>query len=159
MPVGEDQLSHIEITREISRDFNRQYGNVFPEAQAKLTKFARLPGLDGKKMSKSLDNAILLSDPPEEVKKKMKKAVTDPQKIRRGDPGRLDICLVFMYHQKFNPDEEQDIRKGCESGDLGCVDCKMNAAEKINKFLDPFRERRKSYETAAREDKTDSEER
>ncbi len=88
VPVGEDQLSHIEITREISRDFNRQYGNVFPEAQAKLTKFARLPGLDGKKMSKSLDNAILLSDPPEEVKKKMKKAVTDPQKIRRGDPGQ-----------------------------------------------------------------------
>jgi tryptophanyl-tRNA synthetase len=146
VPVGEDQLSHIEITREIARDFNRQYGNVFPEPEAKLTKFARLPGLDGKKMSKSLNNAILLSDSSEEVKKKMKKAVTDPQKIRKGDPGRPDICLVFMYHQKFNPAEEQEIRQGCESGQLGCVDCKMRAAAKVDEFLGPFRERRKHYE-------------
>ncbi len=147
VPVGEDQLSHVEITREIARDFNRQYGQVFPEPAAKLTKFARLPGLDGKKMSKSLNNAILLSDPPDEVNKKMKKAVTDPQKIRKGDPGRPDICLVFTYHKKFNPSEEDEIRKGCESGSLGCVDCKMRAAEKINIFLEPFRERRKKYES------------
>ena len=146
VPVGEDQLSHVEITREIARDYNRQYGQVFPEPEAKLTKFARLPGLDGKKMSKSLNNAILLSDPPEEVKKKMKKAVTDPQKIRKGDPGRPDICLVFTYHKKFNSAEEQEIRRGCESGELGCVDCKMRVAESINTFLDPFRERRKKYE-------------
>ncbi|MCL5020073.1 MAG: tryptophan--tRNA ligase [Bacteroidetes bacterium] len=146
VPVGEDQLSHIEITREIARDFNRQYGVVFPEPAAKLTKFSRLPGLDGKKMSKSLDNAILLSESPEDVRTKMKKAVTDPQKIRKGDPGRPDICLVFTYHQKFNQSEEQEIRKGCESGQLGCVDCKMRAAEKINQFLEPFRERRKHYE-------------
>ncbi len=146
VPVGEDQLSHVEITREIARDYNRQYGQVFPEPEAKLTKFARLPGLDGKKMSKSLNNAILLSDPPEEVKKKMKKAVTDPQKIRKGDPGRPDICLVFTYHKKFNSAEEQEIRRGCESGELGCVDCKMRVAERINTFLDPFRERRKKYE-------------
>ncbi len=146
VPVGEDQLSHVEITREIARDYNRQYGQVFPEPEAKLTKFARLPGLDGKKMSKSLGNAIMLSDPPEEVKKKMKKAVTDPQKIRKGDPGRPDICLVFTYHKKFNSAEEQEIRRGCESGELGCVDCKMRVAERINTFLDPFRERRKKYE-------------
>lgn len=146
VPVGEDQLSHVEITREIARDFNRQYGEVFPEPAAKLTKFARLPGLDGKKMSKSLNNAILLSDEPEEVKKKMKKAITDPKKIRKGDPGRPDICLVFTYHKKFNASEEQEIRTGCESGQLGCVDCKMRAAERINIFLDPFRERRKNYE-------------
>jgi tryptophanyl-tRNA synthetase len=146
VPVGEDQLSHVEITREIARDYNRQYGQVFPEPEAKLTKFARLPGLDGKKMSKSLNNAIMLSDPPEDVKKKMKKAVTDPQKIRKGDPGRPDICLVFTYHKKFNSAEEQEIRRGCESGELGCVDCKMRVAERINTFLDPFRERRKRYE-------------
>ncbi len=146
VPVGEDQLSHVEITREIARDFNRQYGDVFPEPAAKLTKFARLPGLDGKKMSKSLNNAIMLSDEPDEVKKKMKKAVTDPQKIRKGDPGRPDVCLVFTYHKKFNASEEQEIRTGCESGQLGCVDCKMRAAERINTFLDPFRERRKNYE-------------
>ncbi len=146
VPVGEDQLSHVEITREIARDFNRQYGDVFSEPAAKLTKFARLPGLDGKKMSKSLNNAIMLSDEPDEVKKKMKKAVTDPQKIRKGDPGRPDVCLVFTYHKKFNASEEQEIRTGCESGQLGCVDCKMRAAERINTFLDPFRERRKNYE-------------
>jgi tryptophanyl-tRNA synthetase len=151
VPVGEDQLSHIEITREIARDFNRQYGDVFPEPEAKLTEFARLPGLDGKKMSKSLNNAILLSDPPDEVAKKMKKAVTDPQKIRKGDPGRPDICLVFMYHQKFNPAEEEEIRRGCESGELGCVDCKMRAAGKIDEFLDPVRERRKQYESKPEE--------
>ena len=147
VPVGEDQLPHVEITREIARDFNRQYGTVFPEPEGKVTRFSRLPGLDGKKMSKSLDNAILLSDSSDEVKKKMKKAVTDPQKIRRGDPGRPDICLVFMYHQKFNSAEEKDIRKGCESGQLGCVDCKMRAAERINEFLDPLRERRRHYES------------
>lgn len=151
VPVGEDQLPHVEITREIARDFNRQYGDVFPEPEGKVTKFARLPGLDGKKMSKSLDNAILLSDSHDEVKRKMKKAVTDPQKIRKGDPGRPDICLVFMYHQKFNSGEVEEIRRGCESGQLGCVDCKMRAAEKIDEFLDPFRERRNHYETKPEE--------
>ena len=151
VPVGEDQLPHIEITREIAREFNRRYGQVFPEPEGKLTEFARLPGLDGKRMSKSLGNTIFLSDSPDEVKKKMKKAVTDPQKIRKGDPGRPDICLVFMYHQKFNPAEVHEIRKGCESGQLGCVDCKMRAAEKINEFLDPFRERRKYYENRPNE--------
>ncbi len=151
VPVGEDQLPHVEITREIARDFNRQYGHVFPEPEGKVTKFSRLPGLDGKKMSKSLDNAILLSESADEVKKKMKKAVTDPQKIRKGDPGRPDICLVFMYHQKFNQVEGEEIRRGCESGELGCVDCKMRAAEKINGFLEPFRERRKHYETRPEE--------
>ncbi len=148
VPVGEDQLPHIEITREIARDFNRQYGNVFPEPEGKLTQFSRLPGLDGRRMSKSLGNTILLSDPAEEVRKKMKKAVTDPKKIRKGDPGRPDICLVFTYHKKFNPAEEAEIRSGCESGQLGCVDCKIRAAERINQFLDPFRERRKHYEEA-----------
>ena len=97
-------------------------------------------------MSKSMGNAILLSDSSDEVKKKMKKAVTDPQKIRKGDPGRPDICLVFMYHQKFNSAEVGEIRQGCESGQLGCVDCKMRIAGRIDEFLAPIRERRKHYE-------------
>ncbi len=146
VPVGEDQLSHIEITREIARYFNRQYENVFPEPEPKLTRFARLPGLDGKKMSKSLNNSIFLSDSEGDVVRKMKKAITDPKKIRKGDPGRPDICLVFTYHKKFNPAEEKEIRSGCESGKLGCVECKLKCAARINEFLIPFRERRARLE-------------
>ncbi len=147
VPVGEDQVPHIEITREIARRFNNQWGEVFPEPEPKLTKFARLAGLDGnQKMSKSLGNTILLSDSPEEIQKKMRTAVTDPQKVRRNDPGRPDICVVFSYHKKFNAIEEAEIRKGCESGALGCVDCKKNCAAKIADVLAPMREKRARYE-------------
>ncbi|MCH7723732.1 MAG: tryptophan--tRNA ligase [Bacteroidetes bacterium] len=146
VPVGEDQVPHVEITREIARKFNNQYGNVFPEPEPLLTKFSRLPGLNGDaKMSKSLNNTILLSDAPEVVKSKLKKAVTDPQKIRKGDRGHPDICLVFSYHKKFNTDEIPEIDAGCRSGKLGCFDCKMNCAEKISSFLEPIREKRKYY--------------
>lgn len=147
VPVGEDQLPHIEITREIARKFNQQYKTVFPEPVAKLTKFARLPGLDGRRMSKSVGNTILLSDSPQTITEKMKKAVTDPQKIRKGDPGRPDICLVFAYHNKFNLSEVAEIRKGCESGALGCVDCKLNCAAHIIEALAPLREKRTYYES------------
>ena len=147
VPVGEDQVPHVEITREIARKFNNQYGNVFPEPEPILSKFARLPGLDGNaKMSKSLGNTILLSDDGETIKAKMKKAVTDPNKVRKGDPGNPEICLVFSYHKKFNPGEVQDIDKGCRSGALGCFDCKMNCSEKISTFLGPIREKRNYYE-------------
>ncbi len=147
VPVGEDQVPHVEITREIARKFNNQYGKVFTEPEPLLTKFARLPGLDGDaKMSKSLGNTILLSDDAETVKQKLRKAVTDPQKIRKNDPGRPEICLVFTYHQKFNPSEAQQIEKDCRSGVLGCVDCKLRCAEKINQFLAPILERRKKLE-------------
>ncbi len=147
VPVGEDQVPHVEITREIARKFNSQYGNVFPEPIPLLTQFARLPGLDGNaKMSKSLGNTILLSDDPETVKAKMKKAVTDPKKIRKGDPGNPDICLVFSYHKKFNKEEVPEINAGCRSGALGCVDCKMNCASKISGFLEPIVEKRSYYE-------------
>jgi tryptophanyl-tRNA synthetase len=148
VPVGEDQVPHVEISREIARKFNNQYGKVFPEPEPLLTKFARLPGLDGNaKMSKSLGNTILLSDDPETVKSKMKKAVTDPQKIRKGDPGNPDICLVFSYHKKFNPGEVPEIEAGCRSGALGCVDCKMNCASKISLMLEPIIEKRQYYES------------
>jgi tryptophanyl-tRNA synthetase len=147
VPVGEDQVPHIEITREIARRFNNQYGEVFPEPEPLLTNFARLPGLDGEaQMSKSRGNTILLSDEPETIKAKLKKAVTDPQKIRKGDPGRPEICLIFSYHKKFNPGEVLAIEKDCRSGQLGCFDCKMNCAAKISNFLEPIIEKRKFYE-------------
>lgn len=147
VPVGEDQVPHVEISREIARRFNNQYGKVFPEPEALLTKFSRLSGLDGNaKMSKSLGNSILLSDDVETVKSKLKKAVTDPQKIRKGDPGNPDICLVFSYHKKFNPDEVKEIETGCRSGELGCFDCKMKCSERISAFLEPIIEKRKYYE-------------
>ena len=147
VPVGEDQVPHIEISREIARKFNNQYGNVFPEPEPLLTNFARLPGLDGSaKMSKSMGNTILLSDKPEVVKAKLKKAVTDPQKIRRNDPGRPEICLIFSYHKKFNKEEIPEIESGCRSGALGCVDCKMNCAAKLSSFLEPIIQKRMYYE-------------
>jgi tryptophanyl-tRNA synthetase len=149
VPVGEDQVPHVEIAREIARRFNTQYGVVFPEPEPKLTKFARLPGLDGKdkKMSKSSGNTILLSDQPEEIQRKMRTAVTDPQKVRRNDPGRPEICLVFTYHQKFNPSEVTQIEADCRSGKLGCVECKTRIASCIAAALTTFREKRMHYET------------
>lgn len=148
VPVGEDQVPHIEITREIARRFNTQWGEVFPEPEAKLTKFARLPGLNGDmKMSKSAGNTILLADSPDEIKKRLRTAVTDPLKVRRNDPGRPEVCLVFTYHQKFNPAEVPEVEAGCRSGALGCVDCKMNCASKIADALAPAREKRTYYES------------
>jgi len=148
VPVGEDQVPHVEISREIARRFNSQYGRVFPEPEPKLTSFARLPGLNGsdRKMSKSAGNAILLSDSPEEIGKKMMTAVTDPLKVRKNDPGRPEICLVYTYHRKFNQGETETIGADCRSGALGCVDCKRRIASSIADELEPFRERRAFYE-------------
>lgn len=147
VPVGEDQVPHVEITREIARRFNNQYGEVFPEPAPLLTVFSRLAGLDGEaKMSKSLGNTILLSDEPETVKQKLRKAVTDVLKVRKNDPGRPEVCVVFSYHKKFNPTGVEAIETNCRSGALGCVDCKLNCASKISAFLEPVLERRKRYE-------------
>jgi tryptophanyl-tRNA synthetase len=149
VPVGEDQVPHVEISREIARRFNNQYGRVFPEPEPKLTKFARLAGLDGidRKMSKSAGNTILLSDEPAEIQRKMRTAVTDPLKVRKNDPGRPEICLVYSYHQKFNPDAAPAINAGCRSGALGCVECKNRIAGVIAGALVPFREKRAHYES------------
>jgi len=147
VPVGEDQLPHIEITRELARRFNYVYKcELFPEPEPKLTSFGRLPGLDGKRMSKSMGNTINLADSPEEISKKVMQAVTDPQKIRLHDPGRPEICTIFMYHTKFNPSEVTQIEADCRSGALGCVACKKNLAAKLTLFLQPFREKRAYYE-------------
>ncbi|MFQ3608462.1 MAG: tryptophan--tRNA ligase [Chloroherpetonaceae bacterium] len=153
VPVGEDQLPHIEITREIARRFNQAYPkpngeSVFPEPEGKITQFARLVGLDGKaKMSKSLGNTILLSDPPDEVMKKVRTAVTDTAKIRKNDPGNPDVCTVFAYHKRFsNAEEVKQIDADCRSGALGCVECKKRCANSISDFLAPILERRQHFE-------------
>ncbi len=153
VPVGEDQLPHIEITREIARRFNQTYPKpngdfVFPEPEGKITPFARLVGLDGKaKMSKSLGNTILLSDPPDEVMKKVRMAVTDTAKIRKHDPGNPDVCTVFTYHKRFtNADDVKQIDADCRSGALGCVECKQRCANSISNVLAPILERRRQLE-------------
>ena len=147
VPVGEDQVPHVEISRDLARKFNTQYGEVFPEPEPVLTKFSRLPGLDGQaKMSKSLNNTILLSDEPDTVKQRLRKAVTDPQKLRKNDPGRPEVCAIFTYQNRFNPEEVKEIEAGCRSGALGCVDCKLKCADKLNLFLSPIIEKRKHYE-------------
>ena len=142
VPVGEDQVPHVEITREIARKFNQTWGEVFPIPEAKLTRFARLPGLDGNKMSKSVGNTILLADSAEEIKTKIKKAITDPQKIRRGDPGRPEVCLVYTYHEKFNREQCPEIHANCTSGALGCVDCKVRCGAAIHTVIEPYYVRR-----------------
>ena len=146
VPVGEDQAPHVEITRELARKFNSTYDEVFPEPETKLTKFARLPGLDGKKMGKSNNNFVLMSDDEEQIFNKVRTAITDPEKIRRNDPGHPEICNVFAFHKKFNNAEINTIENDCKSGALGCVDCKKNCANKIAKFFEPNREKRNYYE-------------
>ncbi len=147
VPVGEDQAPHVEITREIARRFNALYGEVFPEPKTLLTKFARLPGLEGRKMSKSLDNAIYLSDAPEEIMRKMMKAYTDPKKIRKDDPGNPDGCVVFAYQEKFAPENIKQVRKDCQGGRLGCVAHKKEFAQTLADWLKPLREKRAYYES------------
>jgi tryptophanyl-tRNA synthetase len=147
VPVGDDQVPHVEISREIARKFNNQYGMTFPEPEPLLTRFSRLTGLDGNsKMSKSLGNTILLSDDSEIIRGKLRKAVTDPNKIRKGDPGNPDICLVFSYHKKFNSSQSDEIDNGCRSGSLGCVDCKLKCSGIISAFLEPIRDKRHHFE-------------
>lgn len=148
VPVGEDQAPHIELTREIARRFNNLFSPVFPEPVAVLTPFSRLPGTDGNRMSKSVGNTINLSDPPEEISKKIMSTITDPKKIHIDDPGRPEICTVFTYHQKFNPEETDQIERDCRAGKLGCVADKKCLAEKVSHFLQPFRERRSQLEAS-----------
>ncbi len=146
VPVGEDQLPHIELSREIARRFNHLYGETFPEPEALLTETPRLPGTDGRKMSKSYNNAIYFSDTEEEVRKKVMGFFTDPQKLRRGDPGRPEICPVFFYHKLFTPSEQvEEIERDCRSGRLGCVDCKKLMFEGLEAFLKPIREKRQEF--------------
>ncbi|MCD4783517.1 MAG: tryptophan--tRNA ligase [Candidatus Eremiobacteraeota bacterium] len=147
VPVGQDQLPHLELAREIVRRFNRLYGDVFPEPQPKLTKYALVPGIDGRKMSKSYNNSIYLSDDPNVIWKKIKKTTTDPQKIYKGDPGHPDICPIFYYQKLFNTEEKCNcIDQNCKSGALGCAADKKELYEKMMVFLKPIQEKRKELE-------------
>ncbi len=144
VPVGEDQVAHLELAREIVRRFNHIFGPTFPEPQAKLTETALIVGLDGSnKMSKSLDNHVELAATPEETRKRVMGAVTDPQRQRKSDPGRPEVCNVFSLHKQFNPDKIEDIAEQCRGATRGCVDCKKMLAEGINGSLEGFRERRR----------------
>lgn len=142
VPVGEDQLPHLELTREVARRFNYIYGEVFPEPQSKLTKAKVLPGLDGRKMSKSYNNYIALSDSPEEIRKKASMMITDPARIRKDDPGHPEVCAVFAFHKVFNETEVPEIEESCQGGKIGCVACKKNLANKMVEYMSPIYERR-----------------
>ena len=152
VPVGEDQVSHLELTREIARRFNQFYGGrdgreVFPEPQALLTPSPKLPGTDGRKMSKSYGNTILLSEAPESIRQKLKTMVTDPARVRRSDPGDPDKCPVGDLHKVFSSKETLDkVYAGCRSAGIGCIECKGWAADALIEAIAPMQERRKKYE-------------
>lgn len=148
VPVGVDQVPHVEITREIARRFNYLYGDLFPEPQAMLTQTPKILGIDRRKMSKSYDNAIYLSDSAQSVEKKVSQMITDPQRARRSDPGNPDVCNVFSFHQLYTQTETvADIDQQCRTARIGCVECKKIMAEYLNKAMAPIREKRAHYET------------
>lgn len=147
VPVGEDQLPHLELAREIVRRFNNLFGETFPEPQARLTEAPLIVGLDGQqKMSKSLDNHIDLAASPEEVLQRTRTAFTDPERTRRDIPGRPNVCNVYSLHKIFNPGDLDTVYEECTTATRGCVDCKRHLAEGINSYLDPMRERRREFE-------------
>jgi len=148
VPVGKDQLSHLELGREVVRRFNFLYGPTLVEPQAQLSTFPDVPGTDGRKMSKSYGNAIDVADDEETTTKKTRAMVTDPQKVRRHDPGRPEICPVFKLHGIVNEARVPAIDADCRSGALGCVDCKSELALKLNEYLRPIRERRAAIDPA-----------
>ncbi|HJN92032.1 MAG TPA: tryptophan--tRNA ligase [Dehalococcoidia bacterium] len=147
VPVGRDQLPHLELAREIVRRFNHQFGETFPEPEAELTSAPAIVGLDGtNKMSKSLNNHIEIAASEEETTKKVRSAMTDPQRRKRDDPGRPDVCNVFALHEFFDPEKRPWIREQCTTAGIGCVDCKGLLADAINDSFRPIRERRKDLE-------------
>jgi tryptophanyl-tRNA synthetase len=156
VPVGEDQAPHIELTREIARRFNVIYGrggrrNVFPEPQTLLTPSPKLPGTDGRKMSKSYDNVILMSDPEPVVRQKLKTMVTDPARVRRSDPGNPHVCPVYSLHKIFSEQEKiTEVELGCTTAGIGCIECKGWAADALVGTLAPMQERRRKYEEKPR---------
>jgi len=147
VPVGADQVPHVELTRKLVRRFNELYKPVLVEPEAMVGDIGRLVGLDGNaKMSKSLGNCIYLSDSADEVARKVSMAITDPARMRRHDKGHPDVCTVFAYQKAFNPDFVPELRKECETAGIGCVDCKKRLSDALNDLLEPTRERRAKYE-------------
>lgn len=150
VPVGQDQVAHVELTREVARRFNNLYKlggrEVLPEPDALLTPSPKLPGTDGRKMSKSYGNTIMLSDPEPEVRQKLKTMVTDPARIRRKDPGDPDKCPVGDLHKVFStPETLAKVYEGCRSAGIGCIECKGWAADALVQILNPIRERRARF--------------
>jgi tryptophanyl-tRNA synthetase len=148
VPVGRDQVAHLELGREIVRRFNHLYGNgdeILVEPQPTLSEFPEVPGTDGRKMSKSYGNTILISDDEETTTRKVRAMITDPQKLRRGDPGRPEICPLFALWRFVNPLKLDGIAAECRSGALGCVQDKSDFAEQLNAYLRPVRERYEAY--------------
>jgi tryptophanyl-tRNA synthetase len=147
VPVGIDQVPHVEITREIARRFNYFYGDIFPEPEAILTKTPKILGTDRRKMSKSYDNAIYYSNSPDDISTNVAKMLTDPQRARKSDPGNPDICNVFEFHKLYSDSKTIDrINKECRTAEIGCVECKQIMAKYLIKALEPMREKREYYE-------------
>jgi len=147
VPVGVDQVPHVEITREIARRFNYLYGEVFPEPEAILTKTPKILGLDRRKMSKSYDNAIYLFEKPDDISSKASRMITDPQRARKSDPGNPEICNVFEFHRLYSDKDTIDtVNKECRTADIGCVECKKMMTKNLIKALEPIREKRDYYE-------------
>lgn len=147
VPVGVDQAPHVELTREIVRRFNSFYGPVFPEPEVLLTETQRLPGLDGRKMSKSYGNSVLLSDPPDTIERKLSRMVTDTARARRTDPGEPEKCPAFNLHKIYcTPEEIEEVSEGCRTAGIGCLDCKKVMIRHVVDDLAPFREKKAEYE-------------
>jgi tryptophanyl-tRNA synthetase len=147
VPVGVDQAPHVELTREIVRRFNQTYRPVFPEPEVLLTEAQKVPGLDGRKMSKSYNNAVFLSDAPKEIDQKLSRMMTDPARVKRTDPGEPEKCPAFQLHKIYcTPDEIDYVTKGCRTAAIGCLDCKKIMIKHVIEELAPFREQRAHYE-------------
>ncbi len=146
VPVGIDQVPHVEITREIARRFNHLYGKVFPEPDSILTQTPKILGTDRRKMSKSYNNAIYLADSPDIIRKTVATMITDPQRARKSDPGNPEVCNVFEFHKIYTDSQtRQNIDKQCRGAQIGCVECKKIMAENLIKALEPIREKRHYY--------------
>lgn len=143
VPVGVDQVPHLEISREIARRFNYLYKEIFPEPEALLTEFPKVPGVDGRKMSKSYDNAVYLSDPPDVVEQKLRTMMTDPARKRRTDVGDPELSPVYHLHKIFSSQEEQEyVAHGCRTAGIGCIDCKKILIKNVFAVLEPIWEKR-----------------
>ena len=146
VPVGEDQIPHLELSREIVRRFNNLYQPVFPEPQAQLSKSSLLPGIDGRKMSKSYGNEIPFAASPEELRERVRLIVTDPNRIKKTDVGNPDVCVAYKFHKIFNKENVNEICKCCKQAEIGCVECKKRLAEKMVDVMTDMHTRRAEYE-------------
>jgi tryptophanyl-tRNA synthetase len=147
VPVGVDQAPHVELTREIVRRFNQLYQPIFPEPEVLLTEAQKVPGLDGRKMSKSYGNAVFLSDTPQEIDQKLSRMMTDPARVRRSDPGEPEKCPAFQLHKIYcTPEEIEQVSVGCRTAGIGCLECKKVMIKHVIDDLAPFREKRVHYE-------------